>query len=52
MIWRGKGEEARYYPYVIEPSGGVDRATLAFWLDAYDEEPDGDAWAGGLPHPP
>ena len=33
----------RYLPYVIEPSGGVDRATLAFWLDAYDEEPDGDA---------
>ena len=30
----------RYFPYVIEPSGGVDRATLAFWLDAYDEEPD------------
>ena len=29
-----------YFPYVIEPSGGVDRATLAFWLDAYDEEPD------------
>ena len=38
-------EEAqeRYFPYVIEPSGGVDRAVLAFWLDAYDEEPDGDA---------
>ncbi len=33
----------RYLPYVIEPSGGVDRATLAFWLDSYDEEPDGDA---------
>ncbi len=32
----------RYLPYVIEPSGGVDRATLAFWLDSYDEEPDGD----------
>ena len=31
-----------YFPYVIEPSGGVDRAVLAFWLDAYDEEPDGD----------
>ncbi len=31
----------RYLPYVIEPSGGVDRATLAFWLDAYDEESDG-----------
>ena len=30
----------RYYPYVIEPSGGVDRAALAFLLDAYDEEPD------------
>ena len=35
--------QERYYPYVIEPSGGVDRATLAFWLDAYDEEPDGEA---------
>ncbi len=33
--------QSRYYPYVIEPSGGVDRAALAFWLDAYDEEPDG-----------
>ena len=32
-----------FIPYVIEPSGGVDRATLAFWLDAYDEEPDGDS---------
>ena len=30
----------RYYPYVIEPSGGVDRAALALLLDAYDEEPD------------
>ena len=29
-----------YYPYVIEPSGGADRATLAFLLDSYDEEPD------------
>ena len=36
-------QQERYYPYVIEPSGGVDRATLAFWLDAYDEEPDGKA---------
>ena len=27
-------------PYVIEPSGGVDRATLAFLIDAYDEVPD------------
>ena len=29
-----------YYPYVIEPSGGVDRALLAFLVDAYIEEPD------------
>lgn len=28
----------RYFPYVIEPSGGVDRATLAFLVDAYREE--------------
>ncbi len=27
-----------YIPYVIEPSGGVDRATLAFLVDAHDEE--------------
>ncbi|MEW5895856.1 MAG: glycine--tRNA ligase [Candidatus Omnitrophota bacterium] len=27
-----------FFPYVIEPSGGVDRATLAFLVDAYDEE--------------
>ena len=28
----------RYIPYVIEPSLGVDRAVLAFLVDAYDEE--------------
>ena len=28
----------RYVPYVIEPSAGVDRAALAFLVDAYDEE--------------
>ena len=41
------GQELRYFdeeskekirPYVIEPSGGVDRATLAFLVDAYDED--------------
>jgi glycyl-tRNA synthetase len=33
-------EEARekYFPYVIEPSAGADRATLAFMVDAYREE--------------
>ena len=35
--------KSRFVPYVIEPSGGVDRATLAFWVDAYDEEPDGES---------
>ena len=30
----------RFMPYVIEPSAGVDRAALAFLVDAYDEEPD------------
>jgi glycyl-tRNA synthetase len=28
----------RYTPYVIEPSAGADRATLAFLIDAYEEE--------------
>jgi glycyl-tRNA synthetase len=28
----------KFYPYVIEPSGGVDRAVLAFLCDAYREE--------------
>ena len=29
-----------YFPYVIEPASGVDRAALAFLLDSYDEQPD------------
>ncbi|MBE6883886.1 MAG: glycine--tRNA ligase [Ruminococcaceae bacterium] len=28
----------KYIPYVIEPSLGADRVTLAFLVDAYDEE--------------
>ncbi len=34
----------RYIPYCIEPSLGADRVTLAFLIDAYEEEtlPDGD----------
>ncbi len=28
----------RFVPYVIEPSAGADRGTLAFMVDAYDEE--------------
>jgi glycyl-tRNA synthetase len=40
----------RYIPNVIEPAAGADRATLAFLVDAYDEEvvqgADGDGGAG------
>jgi glycyl-tRNA synthetase len=31
-------KKKRYIPYVIEPSAGMDRSTLAFLVDAYDEE--------------
>ena len=33
-----------YFPYVIEPAAGADRAALTFMFDAYDEEmaPTGD----------
>jgi glycyl-tRNA synthetase len=29
----------KYFPYVIEPAGGIDRMALTFLIDAYDEEP-------------
>jgi len=32
------GTKERYIPYVIEPSGGVDRAALAFLCEAYEED--------------
>jgi len=38
------GEKLNYpdlkesYPYIIEPSGGIDRSVLAFLVDAYREE--------------
>lgn len=31
-------EKKRYIPYIIEPSGGVDRSALALLIDAYHEE--------------
>jgi glycyl-tRNA synthetase len=34
----GPDGKERYVPHVIEPAGGVDRALLAFLIDAYDEE--------------
>lgn len=32
------GAKERFLPYIIEPSGGVDRSVLAFLVDAYHEE--------------
>jgi glycyl-tRNA synthetase len=34
----------RYFPWVIEPAAGVDRAALTFLIDAYEEQvlPDGE----------
>jgi glycyl-tRNA synthetase len=31
-------KKEKLYPYIIEPSGGVDRSVLAFLVDAYHEE--------------
>ena len=38
----GPSGKERFIPYVIEPSGGIDRAALAFLCEAYceDEAPD------------
>jgi glycyl-tRNA synthetase len=36
----------KFLPFVIEPSGGVDRATLAFLVDSYEEVPGGRGAAG------
>jgi glycyl-tRNA synthetase len=42
----------RFVPYVIEPSAGADRSTLAFLVDAYDEDgPDDDRRAVLRLHP-
>ena len=38
LRYQNKVTNERTFPYVIEPSGGVDRATLAFLVDAYCEE--------------
>ena len=38
LQYQDKVTNEKFFPYVIEPSGGVDRATLAFLVDAYHEE--------------
>jgi glycyl-tRNA synthetase len=40
MTYFDEASKERYIPYVIEPSAGADRSTLAFLVDAYDEEED------------
>jgi len=38
LKYKDKVTQEEFYPYVIEPSGGVDRGTLAFLTDAYHQE--------------
>ncbi len=38
LIYKDPVTNQEFYPYVIEPSGGCDRGTLAFLVDAYHEE--------------
>jgi glycyl-tRNA synthetase len=38
LTYYDQDQDRRYHPYVIEPAAGVDRALLAFLLDAYVEE--------------
>lgn len=43
LSYRDNITNEKFYPHIIEPSGGVDRATLAFIVDAYHEEQVNDA---------
>ena len=44
LSYYDEDSKERFVPYVIEPAAGADRATLAFLVDAYDEdEADGEA---------
>ena len=38
MTYFDQDKNEHYVPYVVEPSLGADRVTLAFLIDAYDEE--------------
>ena len=44
MEYQDPKTNEKYVPYCIEPSVGLDRVMLAFFIDAYDEQmlPDGD----------
>ncbi len=38
LMYFDDAAKQKFYPYIIEPSGGVDRSVLAFLVDAYHEE--------------
>jgi glycyl-tRNA synthetase len=38
LLYFDAQDSTKSYPHIIEPSGGVDRAVLAFLCDAYHEE--------------
>lgn len=38
LSYRDAVTNEKFFPFVIEPSAGADRGTLAFLVDAYDEE--------------
>ena len=38
LVYFDDATKEKFFPYIIEPSGGVDRSVLAFITDAYHEE--------------
>jgi glycyl-tRNA synthetase len=44
MKYFDEEKKEKYFPSVIEPSAGADRATLAFLVDAYDENEKGEVF--------
>jgi len=38
LVYFDDQKKERFFPYIIEPSGGVDRSVLALLIDAYHEE--------------
>lgn len=40
MTYFDQAENKKYLPFIVETSGGVDRATLFFLIDAYTEDKD------------
>jgi len=38
LVYFDDAKKEKFFPYIIEPSGGVDRSVLAFLVDAYNEE--------------